>query len=137
MKARLDVWLAVLAHGAPLLGLALWLTPFSLTGGGWDFVKMFTLGLYMAAVGFVVPLVIWLAVAPGISKAQALSAVRFHGRVAVIAVGLAVLAFVASLFDPPNPTMGNPPAHFEAIVTLVFALSTFVLPFVEIGRVVY
>ena len=41
-----DIWLAVLAHGAPLLGIALWLTPFSLTpggGGAWDLPKMFTL----------------------------------------------------------------------------------------------
>jgi hypothetical protein len=138
MNAHSDLWLAFLAHGAPLIGLVLWLTPFSFSGGGgWDFVKLFSLGLYMAGVGLVVPLVIWLAVSPGMTKTQAFSALKFHGIIALIAVGFGLLTLVASMFDPANPTMSNPPANFQAVLTVAFALSAFVLPLVELGRVVY
>jgi hypothetical protein len=138
MNAHSDSWLAFLAHGAPLLGVVLWLTPFSFSGGGgWDFIKLFSLGLYMAALGFVVPLVIWVAVGPGVTKIQAFGALKFHGIIVLIAMGCGLLILVASLFDPANPTMSNPPANFQAVLTIVFALSAFVLPFVELGRVVY
>ena len=138
MNTHADVWLAIFAHGAPLLGFVLWLTPFSFSGGGgWDFIKMFSLGLYMAALGLVMPLVIWLFVGPGMTKTHAFSALKFHGIIALIAVVLGLLTLVAMLFDPAYPTMGNPPAHFQAMLIAIFALSTFVLPFVELGRVVY
>lgn len=44
--------LALLANAAPLLGLALWFTAFSFTGGGgWDFAKLLPIGSYMALPG--------------------------------------------------------------------------------------
>jgi len=138
MSAQLGFWLSLLAHGAPLLGLALWMTPFSFTGGGgWDFVKMFTAGLYMAAMGLLVPLAIWMTVGPGTAKLHALSALKFHGVVALIALAFGAAALVAALFDPANPTMSNPPSNFLSVLTAVFMLSTFVLPLVELGRVIY
>jgi hypothetical protein len=136
MKMTTDLYLAILAHAAPLLGLALWLTPFSFTGGGgWDFAKMFTLGLYMAAMGLLVPLVIWLMAGPGLVKTEAFSAFQFHGVIALIALGLGLLMLAATAFDPSNPTMSNPPKHFEAVLAVIFLLSTSVLPIVELARV--
>lgn len=135
MNARLDLWLAILAHGAPLLGFALWLTPWF--GGSWDFVNMFSLGLYMAALGLLVPLILWMASGPGVVKTHALIALKFHAVIALIALGFVLLTLIAIAFDPSNPTMSNPPKHFQAVLTVIFALSTFVLPFIEVGRVVY
>lgn len=132
-----DQWLAILAHGAPLLGLMLWMTPFSITGGGWDYIKLFSLGLYMALMGPVVPLIVWLVAGPGAAKTHALSALKFHAVIALIAVVLGLLMLVAAAFDPPNPTMSNPPANFQAVLTVIFMLSAFVLPLVELIRLVY
>ncbi len=132
-----DIWLAVLANGAPLLGFALWLTPFSFSGGGgWDFVKLFSLGIYMAAAGLVIPLAIWVFAGPGVAKTESLATLKFHAIIAVIAAVVGVLVLIASAFDPPNPTMSNPPTHFMAVVQVFFILAGFVLPFVELWRVV-
>ena len=138
MNRPWDSWLALLAHAAPLLGFLLWLSPVSFSGGGgWDFIKMFSLGLYMAAMGLAVPAVIWLAVRPGMAEAQAFSSLKFHAVVALIVVIFGLLLLIATWSGPANPTMGKPPANFQAVLTIVAVLSAFVLPFVELGRVVY
>ena len=126
-----------MAHAAPLLGFLLWLSTFSFSGGGgWDFIKMFSLGLYMAALGLAVPLAIWLAVGPGMTRTHALKALKFHSVIALIVVIFGVLLLVAIAFDPVNPTMDNPPANSQAVLTIIALLATFVLPFVELGRVI-
>ncbi len=131
------MWLALLANAAPLLGIALWFTPFSFTGGGgWDFAKLFSIGIYMALAGFIVPAVIWVLSGPGLAKTEALAAVKFHAVIAAIVILFAVAAFVASQYDPINPTMDNPPRRFMTVVTLFTAAATFVLPIVELARVV-
>ncbi len=98
---------------------------------------MFSVGLYMAAMGLAVPAVIWLAVRPGMTRAQAFSALKFHSVIALIVVIFGLLLLIANLFDPVNPTMDKPPANFQAVLTIVAVLSALVLPLVELGRVVY
>ncbi|MBM3788578.1 MAG: hypothetical protein FJW30_29945 [Acidobacteria bacterium] len=129
------MWLAMLANAAPLLGFALWLTPFSFTGGaGWDFPKAFSIGIYMAFAGLVVPVPIWAAAAPGLAKTEALTAIKFHALIASIVLAFVLAALIASHFDPPKPTLADQPGKFLAVLTLFFATATFVLPFVELAR---
>lgn len=112
--------LALLANAAPLFGIVLWLSPFSLTGGGsWDFAKMFMIGIYMALTGLVVPAIIWPLAPPGLAKTEARMAVRFHGIIAAIPVGIAAIAIV----------------NFGIAAFAFFAFATFVLPLVELVRV--
>ena len=112
--------LALLANAAPLLGIVLWLSPFSFTGGGgWDFAKMFMIGIYMALTGLVVPAIIWPLAPPGLAKTEAGMAVRFHGIIVAIPLGIALIAI----------------ANFLAAAFVFFAFATFVLPLVELVRV--
>ena len=91
----------------------------------------------MAALGLMVPLIIWLAVGPGMTKTHAFNALKFHGVIALIVVIFGALLLVATAFDPVNPTLDKPPANFQAVLTIVAVLSALVLPIVELGRVVY
>jgi hypothetical protein len=136
-SVNMDIVYALAAYSAPLIGFVVWLTPFSLTAGagGWDFPKYFMLGLYMAAVGFLMPLLLWLVLAPqSAARAEALSAARFHG----VILGIAATAFAGALaagafVDKPNPTLNNPPSFFLTAMTVLFVGSGFLLPLVEIG----
>jgi len=128
------MWLALLANAAPVLGFVLWLTPFSFTGGGWDFPKVFSIGIYMAFAGLVVPVPIWAVAAPGLAKTEALAAIKFHALIAAIVLAFVLAVLIASHFDPPNPTLANQPQNFLAGLTLFFAAATFVLPVVELVR---
>ena len=130
------MWLALLANAAPLVGIVLWLTPFSFTGGGgWDFAKLFTIGLYMTFAGLVVPAVIWVLSGPGLAKTEALSAVKFHAVIAAIVLGFVATLVLGLPYDPPDPGTGGSPRNVLAVMTLFFAACTFVLPIVELVRV--
>ena len=83
-----------------------------------------------------VPLAIWLAIGPGMTKTHALTALKFQSVIAVIVVIFGVLLLVAIAFDPVNPTMDKPPANSQAVLIIIALLATFVLPFVELGRVI-
>lgn len=114
------MWLALLANAAPLFGLALWFTPFSFTGGGgWDFAKLFMIGIYMTFAGLVVPAVIWPLAAPGLARTEAREAVKFHGPIVVILVVFGLIAIV----------------DFNTATFALFAFGTVVLPLVELARV--
>jgi hypothetical protein len=112
--------LALLANAAPLLGLALWFTPFSFTGGGgWDFAKLFMIGIYMTFAGLVVPAIIWPLAAPGLARTEARAAVRFHGIIVGVLAAFCLIAIV----------------DFMTAAFVLFAIGTFVLPLVELARV--
>jgi len=124
-------WIAALVHASPIwLGVPVWLA-----FAGRDLMYYFAPGLFMLAAGLIVSVLARLT-AKGFVRAHAASALRFQAWI-LLAVPVWALGFpIAAIFDPPNPTMDNPPAGLQIVLGIgVFAFG-FILPFVELIRVI-
>ncbi|MEO7649162.1 MAG: hypothetical protein ABIZ80_01740, partial [Bryobacteraceae bacterium] len=60
-----------------------------------------------------------------------------QGVIALCGVGLAAAFAIAAMFEAPNPTMSNPPVYIEAVLGIGAIASAFILPLVELGRVIH
>src|SRR4051794_23870321 len=109
---------AVMVHAAPLLGIPLWLVAMRLPSNSWNFPLMFASGLFMLGFGLAIPIAVWFGAAHPALKAEALSALYFHGVIAILGALLCIAFVIAIQFDPPNPTMSNPPVHGEGILVI-------------------
>src|SRR3954454_14664230 len=92
--------IAVVVHAAPLLGIPLWLVALQLPSNSWNFPLLFTLGLFMLVGGLAVPMVVWLSSAHAALRAEAVSALQFHGSIVILAALLCVAFAIAIQFDP-------------------------------------
>jgi hypothetical protein len=134
MNGKPARWGAVLVHAAPLLGVPLWLVQMQRPSNSWNFPLMFALGLFMLAPGFVIPLVVLFAARHSLLRTNAVDALRFHSAIGILGLGLAVAFVIAVQFDPPNPTMDNPPAYSGGVLMIVAFVFGMVLPVVELVR---
>jgi len=129
---RSQQWIVTLVDSAPLwLGIPAWVV----LGKG-DLIYYFAPGLFMLAAALLIAAVARLA-SKGLAKEHASRSLRFHSW---ILLGVCIWALgipIASYFDPPNPTMSNPPAVFEAVMATAFFVSAFILPLVELVRAVF
>jgi hypothetical protein len=126
--------MARMIHAAPVLGVPAWIVAMYL---GNSYFILFTPGLFMLATGLLVPAVAWRRARSTPLWPDVRSALRFHGIVGLVVIAFAIAFLVAVQFDPANPTLSNPPASMQAVMTVFFASATFLLPFVELGRAVY
>jgi len=127
---------AAIVQAAPLLGIPFWLIELQLPSNSWNFPLLFALGLFMLTTGLVVPAIAWFLAKSSFLRAQAVNALRFHGVIALPGILLCIAFAVAIQFDPPNPTMSNPPAHGEAIGLIGVILYGFIVPIVELIRAI-
>lgn len=136
-SVNMDIVYALAAYSAPLIGFVVWLTPFSLTAGagGWDFPKYFMLGAYMAATGFVITLLLWIAAgAHSPARAALWRTTKLQGLLLAGSVLLFASAHAAGVFaGHPSPPVNNPPSHVMTAMTVAFVGAGFLLPVVEVG----
>ena len=130
-----ELRLAALVHASPLLGIPVWIVQVNLPENNWNFPLLFALGLFMFAAGTVASLLALTAV-KGFVRTHALKSLRFHGWIGLVVVLFAVSLAVGFIFDPPNPTMSNPPVMATGIFFFGSFFSAFILPLLELGRAV-
>jgi hypothetical protein len=83
---------AVLVQAAPvLLGVPLYVAAFSLAG----MLVFFFPGVFMVIAGLVVAVIARLLAPPGFVRTEAAGSLRFHGIVAIVALAVLALVFVA------------------------------------------
>src|SRR3954466_6058074 len=104
----------------------------SLPSNSWNFGLIFALGFFMYHTGLVFP--VFALACKGFVRIHVRSALRFHGWIALGFVLFAIAFGVSLLFDPPNPTMSNPPLVMTGVLGVTAVFTGFVLPLVELGR---
>jgi hypothetical protein len=113
---------AVFVQAAPvLLGVPLYIVVFSYAG----MLVFFFPGVFMGIAGLVVALIAKMVAPPGFVRTEAAGSLRFHGIVAIVAVVLLALVYVAVF---AGGIMGA--ANSGAVLLGVL------LPLIEVGRAV-
>jgi len=130
-------WAAAGVQAAPLLGIPAWLLELQRPSNSWNFPLLFALGLFMLAAGLLLPFSVLLISKRGFVREQAVNTLRFHGVIVLIGIGLGIAFAVATQFDPPNPTMSNPPVHTEAVLMAGAIAFGLVLPVLEFVRAIF
>jgi hypothetical protein len=132
MNATGNSFAVLLAYGAPLLGIPVFLLALSWKGNSWNFPLLFSGGLFMLGAGLIVPLFL-LSGAPVVRQA-AMGVLRMQGLLGAAVLLYAIVTLVAMAMSPQQPTGGNPMSEWaQTLVMLGFAGAGFLLPLAELA----